>query len=108
MANGPTDGVTITDLLGSMEANGFTGQMVPRAGGVIHCLTCGNDNDAARFALEDLGRTEGVSDPDDEAVVAALICPVCHTRGTIVLKYGPGATAEESAVEQHLAGRQRM
>jgi hypothetical protein len=97
------DGVTVAELVAAFEAEGFTATMAPRADGHIRCHTCGTELDAGRFGLHALGRTEGVSDPDDETVVAALICPVCSARGSLVLKYGPGASPEDATVEQHLA-----
>ena len=39
-------------------------------------------------------RFEGPSDPDEEAVVFALRCPVCGAGGTLVSGYGPSADPE--------------
>ena len=41
---------------------------------------------------------EGASDPADMLAVAAVICPVCNTSGTLVLGYGPEADADDADV----------
>jgi hypothetical protein len=45
-----------------------------------------------------LYRLEGASDPDDMVAVAALRCPSCKTRGTLVLSYGPETSAVDADV----------
>jgi hypothetical protein len=41
-------------------------------------------------------RLEGVSDPADLVIVFSLHCPIYDAAGTLVLHYGPDASAEES------------
>ena len=48
--------------------------------------------------MSSLRRLEGASDPDDMLAVVALACPACGTQGTVVLGFGPNATAEDSDV----------
>ena len=43
-------------------------------------------------------RLEGESDPADMAMVVKLACPACGTAGTLILNYGPDASAEEADV----------
>ena len=57
--------------------------------------------------MEALHRLEGASDPEDEAVVAALECPACGAWGTIVLSYGPQSSAEDAAVLANLIDDRR-
>jgi hypothetical protein len=38
------------------------------------------------------------------ALVVALECPECSTRGTLTLKYGPNATPDEAEVLRQLDG----
>ena len=45
--------------------------------------------------MREIRRLEGASDPDDMLAVVALECPVCSMKGTIVLHFGPEASAEE-------------
>jgi hypothetical protein len=45
---------------------------------------------------------EGASDPDDELAIAAIRCPQCQASGTLVLNYGPSASAADQLVYQEL------
>jgi hypothetical protein len=90
------DASTITDVLDTFEAAGYTAQFIVRSEGVLECAEC-----KARFAgsaarIDALRRLEGASDPDDMIVVAALVCPRCGARGTVVLGYGPAASEEDA------------
>jgi len=76
--------------------------MSVRPGGRVRCLTCRVVIDAATLPVESLRRTEGASDPDDMLAVAALTCPNCRTKATVVLHYGPEATEDDSEVLLHL------
>jgi hypothetical protein len=90
------DGCTIEEAMGRLEADGYVGQFAPRAGGTLRCFTCHRETDAGSVQLHRLLRTEGVSDAADETAIAALTCPRCGARGTVVLTYGPGAPPEEA------------
>ena len=50
-------------------------------------------------------RFEGMSDPDDEALVIALVHEPTGIRGTIDVAYGPDASIEEAEVLTHLPRR---
>ena len=68
-----------------------------RGGARLECSTCHESFDVAEARVDALRRLEGASDPDDMLAVAALECPECAARGTVVLGYGPVASAEDSA-----------
>jgi len=51
-----------------------------------------------QFEMFSLRRLEGASDPDDEAAVVALVCFNCAAKGTIVVMYGPQASAIEGEI----------
>jgi hypothetical protein len=72
--------------------------MVTRPGGRVLCLSCHTDSPAGAMAVERLCRTEGASDPDDMLAVAAVVCPACAAKGTLVLSYGPEADEDQAAV----------
>ena len=93
-----TDGCMIAEALDHLEAAGYRGQLVARPGGMVLCLTCRRETPATDVPLAQLLRTEGVSDPDDEATIAALTCPRCGTAGTAVLTYGPEAPPDDAEV----------
>jgi hypothetical protein len=62
------------------------------------CFKCRTELDASQFVVRDLLRTEGSSDPDAMAAVAAIECTACGARGTLVLTYGPEAPADDNEV----------
>jgi hypothetical protein len=92
------DATTLLDVIGAYEQEGFDAQFLVRDGAQLECAVC-----RARFGAGDadavaLRRLEGASDPDDMLAVAALGCPSCKARGTVVLGYGPTASAEDAAI----------
>lgn len=108
MSNAPeyaSDSTTLVEILAGYEDRGFTTQMAAREGRALECLSCRTTSPSSAFELSALRRTEGASDPADMAVVAALVCPSCQARGTVVLAFGPEATAEDSEVLKDLDDR---
>lgn len=93
---------TLVDVLARYERLGFRGQFASRAGGRILCTSCHTESDAKGAPVLALHRLEGVSDPGEEMVVAALECPSCGAKGTIALTYGPAAPREDAQVLMHL------
>jgi hypothetical protein len=94
----PKYGATLTEIIATLEAAGFTGQMAARADGMLQCLTCRQESPANEFSLGAMRRTEGASDPDDMLAVVGLTCPSCGTQGTAVLGYGPEADPDDAEV----------
>ena len=93
------DGLTLTEAMRNLEAEGFTGQFIARDGGMLECTACRTRTHAKDMAGEHrLVRLEGASDPADMIAVAALRCPSCDTRGTMVLSYGPEASLEDADI----------
>jgi hypothetical protein len=92
------DASTITDVLRTFESDGFRGQFIAREDGLVECTACHERTAASTIAVAQVRRLEGASDPDDMLAVAALVCPSCGTRGTVVLGYGPVATIEDADV----------
>lgn len=72
------DATTLLEVLRAFEERGFEGEFAVRDDGTI------------------------ASDPADMLAVAALVCANCGTRGTLVLNYGPLASAEDAAVLREL------
>ena len=94
----PRDASTITDVLHTLESDGYVGQFRARSGALLECATCHELTRAGTIGVDQMRRLEGASDPDDMLVVAALTCPSCGTRGTVVLGYGPISSAEDADV----------
>ncbi len=94
---GTPGGATLLDLLAQLEAKGYTEQFAVTREGKIRCQ-CGAELEPEELKADEFLRAEGASDPDDMVAVAALTCPACGKKGTIVLKYGPEASAEDAHV----------
>jgi hypothetical protein len=84
---------TVLDAVRKLEAEGFAGSFTIGPDGV-HCGECGTNHAAAAAEVVRVYRFEGPSDPEEEAVVYALHCPQCGTRGTLVSAFGPTADPE--------------
>ena len=65
-------------------------------GARIECLTCRRDFPAEEVDADRLARLEGVSDPADMVMVVTVSCPNCGACGSLVLPYGPDASAEDA------------
>lgn len=89
---------TVLEAVNLLEMEGFGASFSLREDG-IHCTSCGGDHIADRAEVVRVFRFEGPSDPDEQAVVYALRCPVCGARGTLVSGFGPGA---DPALADHL------
>jgi hypothetical protein len=96
------DATSILEVIAAFEQHGFTGQFAVRDGGSIECFTCHHLFDAASAEVHEFRRLEGASDPDDELAIAAIRCPQCQASGTLVLNYGPSASAADQLVYQEL------
>jgi hypothetical protein len=92
------DASTILDVINAYEREGFVAQVLVRDGAQLECAVCRARFDAGAADVVALQRLEGASDPDDMLAVAALVCPKCSARGTVVLGYGPTASDEDAAV----------
>jgi hypothetical protein len=101
----PSDNTTLVDVLQGYQEAGFASNFGAEEGGVVHCDTCGSDLDSGRVEMRSLRRLEGASDPDDMMAVVALECGVCGAAGTMVLGYGPSASAADSDVLRSLQDR---
>jgi hypothetical protein len=84
---------TVLEAVRELEAEGFGANFALRGDGV-HCGVCGEDHLVGAAEVVRVYRFEGPSDPDEEAVVYALRCPLCHAGGSLVSAFGPGADPE--------------
>jgi hypothetical protein len=85
--------MTVLDAVNLLDAEGYAAQFILRPDG-IRCTACGNPHSSDRADVLRVYRFEGPSDPDEEAVVYGLRCPVCGAGGTLVSSYGAGADPE--------------
>lgn len=84
---------TVLVAVQQLDAAGYAASFTIRPHG-IRCSACREEHLVTSAAVERVYRFEGPSDPDEEAVVYALRCPVCGTGGTLVSAFGPGADPE--------------
>jgi hypothetical protein len=85
---------TVTEAVQQLVADGYDADYEIRRG-QLRCAPCGHSHDAEGAVVERLYRFEGMSDPDDEAIVLGLRCPVCGRRGVLVSGYGPSADPDD-------------
>ncbi len=90
--------VTLTAVLHMYADGGFAGLFGVTADGLVDCSTCSTESRPSAVEMHSIRRLEGASDPDDTLAVAAITCPVCGTRGTLTLQYGPMADLNDSDV----------
>ena len=90
MADAPT---TVLEAVHLLEAEGF-GASFSLAPDGLWCGARGERHVADTAEVVRVFRFEGPSDPDEEAIVYALRCPVCGAGGSLVSAYGPGADPE--------------
>src|SRR3712207_934908 len=81
----------LDEIIAAFEHDGFACAMTPLAGATIRCGECGQSPPAGEFAVASMRRTEGASDPGVMSAIAAITCPSCGTRGTVVVRFGPEA-----------------
>lgn len=91
-------GATLLEMLAQLEAKGYTAQFSVTQEGKVRCHGCQGELDAEDLTADIYTRVEGASDPDDMVAVIGISCPTCSVKGTLVVKYGPEASAEDAHV----------
>lgn len=105
MEGSPSE-VSLVDSLAALRRAGFSGDFSVADGGLL-CSVCGQLHRAGEAEVVDLVRFEGMSDPDDEAILFALRCVHCGAKGALVATYGPAVSAEEADVLVNLQDARR-
>ena len=99
----PSDNTTLLEILDEMAAEGYGGSMTITEGGKLRCPGCGAEIEPSDMHVHKIRRLEGASDPDDMIIVLAVECVPCSERASLVLHYGPEASAEEQELLLALA-----
>jgi len=104
-ADDPTAGATtLREVLAEFVADGYRAEFgVDDDTGEVQCYACDCSIPAEGLAIERSRRLEGASDPADMAMVLALACQHCATKGTLVVRFGPEASAGEAKLLRALA-----
>jgi hypothetical protein len=96
------EGTTLTEVLAGYAEGGFASGFTVTEQAQLQCLHCEAISPPAMVRMSSLRRLEGESDPADMLAVVALTCPSCGERGTVVLGFGPMASAQDSTVLNQL------
>jgi hypothetical protein len=91
----PTD-TPLLHVSESLSGVGEEGQFRATEGSRIQCLTCRHEAPAEEYRVADARRLEGASDPADMVMVVPVTCPACSVSGSLILGYGPNASAEDA------------
>jgi hypothetical protein len=97
------DAVTVSELVARYEEQGYVMAFGVEPGGQVRCGACRTASDAQDVHVDAMARAEGPSDPADMAMVAVVRCPWCTVSGTLVIGYGPSASAEDAEVARLLS-----
>jgi hypothetical protein len=97
---------TVTEAVALLAADGY-GDDLHLDGGQLACSSCGTSHASDTIEVDRVFRFEGPSDPGDEAIVLALRCPACGTKGALVSAFGPDADPELAEAFVYLASRAR-
>lgn len=104
IAGTPTGPYTLMEALDRLKGMGY-GDGLTLHEGNVRCSSCGHDVDATTLEMDHLYRLEGASDPADMSAVLGLSCPECGVKGSVVVRYGPEASAWEDrllrVIEDH-------
>lgn len=88
---------TLVDAMNRLRALGYDMDVSAAPGGYIRCGACGELIDASRVDIDEIVRFEGDSNPDDEAILAAVTMPSGH-RGLYTAAYGADVSTDDAAV----------
>jgi hypothetical protein len=92
---------TVLDAAQRLRAMGYVADFSATEDGELRCGACGTVHDPASMAIDEVVRYEGITNPDDEAILLALRCD-CGVKGLFVAAFGPTATADDAAVLRRL------
>jgi hypothetical protein len=93
-----TDPPSVVREIAALREQGYVVDFGVTPDGQLRCGTCGHVVAPGDAVVERTARFEGVSNPDDQAVVFGIHCTDCGARGVLVTAYGPTASAAEAAV----------
>ena len=86
---------TVVEAIAVLRALGYTADAEVR-GESLRCGACDTEAVLSGLVADHVYRFEGMSNPDDEAIVVGVSCPVCNAKGVLVSAYGPSADPEDA------------
>jgi hypothetical protein len=97
---------TLSEAMARLAAAGYAESFRAEGSG-LRAVSSGCEHEPESLVIEDILRFEGVSDPEDEAVLFALRCDRHGTRGTYAVAYGPSIDALDAEMVRRLTDRRR-
>lgn len=91
---------TATEIIARLEQDGYTDDLHLDRSGLIRSKTAAFT--PAEIVVERIERVEGMSNPDDEAMILALSGPD-GLRGTLLLPFGPDLSGPQADAVRVLA-----
>ena len=93
---------TLVEAIARLRSEGYGSDFAATADGRLLCRACDAVCDPASMRIEHRVRFEGNSNPDDEAILLALLCS-SGCRGLYSAAFGPDTPPEDAAVLRRLA-----
>ena len=95
---------TLSEVVAKLTAAGYTDDFRAESDG-LRAVVAGCTHRPESLTIDTVVRFEGMTNPDDEAVVFALRCGSHGTRGTYVSSYGPQMPALDAEMVRRLSAR---
>jgi hypothetical protein len=99
---GPAGAASVAATVEALTERGYTGDFRAGPGPSLREVRSGASFSVESLRVDSLHRFEGVSDPDDQAIVFALRSPDDRIRGTYVVTYGPAMGPDDAEVVRRL------
>ena len=93
---------TLSQVVNRLNAAGYTDDFRAEPNG-LRAVASGCTHTPESLRIDEVVRFEGVTDPDDEAIVFALHCRTHGTRGTYVTAYGPQMSPLDAEMVRRLS-----
>ena len=100
----PMQTETFSHAIERLDRRGFT-HTLRAEGGRLHDLLTGEFFDPALLAIAEVVRFEGESDPDEQAILFALLSPEGGALGTYSAVFGPSTPPEDGDVVRRLGAK---
>ena len=95
---------TMLQAIDRLRASGYEFDLVAVGDARLRCSLCGELFDAATAMVDEVVRFEGISNPDDQAILTAVATP-CRHLGLFSAAYGVYTSANDADVLHALAVR---
>ena len=93
----------LSGVVNELSAAGYTDTFRAEAQG-LRAVTAGCVHAPESLAVDKVVRFEGITNPDDEAIVFALHCRAHGAKGTYVTAYGPQMSPIDAEMARRLGG----